>query len=234
MQRFFQGQADTVLAVSAVTKRQLISDLLLNPERVHVAPTGVPPDFFVDKATTSDELRLLFLGSLSAEKNPLVAVEVAEQVGADRSVQLRLVGAGPLESEIAARISSGSSSTNIETTGSVADVMPHLEWANLLLLPSRTEGLPGAVLEAGAAGVPTLAFDVGGVRETMVDGTSGLIVAAGDTAAMVEAARQLAADPARLHNMGREQQNYVRDHFTLEAAIDRFDRLLTTALETDS
>ena len=234
MQRFFQGRADTVLAVSAMTKSQLVSDLLLNPERVHVAPTGVPPEFFVDKTTTSDELRLLFLGSLSAEKNPLAAVEVAEQVGADRPVKLRLVGAGPLEAEIAARVASGSSTTGIELTGSVADVIPHLKWANLLLLPSRTEGLPGAVLEAGAAGVPTLAFDVGGTRETMVDGTSGLIVAPGDITAMAEAAGQLAANPARLHNMGREQQKYVRDHFTLAAAIDRFDQLLTAALELGS
>ena len=233
MQRFFQGRADTVLAVSEMTRSQLISDLLIPPERVHVAPTGVPPEFFIDKTPVSAELRLLFLGSLSPEKNPLAAVEVVGQLGASQPVHLRLVGAGPLESTIAAKAAAAPSGSTIELTGSVADVMPHLVWADLLLLPSRTEGLPGAVLEAGAAGVPTVAFDVGGTRETMLDETSGMIVPVGDIAGMTEAVRNLAADPARLEGMGREQQSYVRSRYSLEAAIRRFDELLSAALKSD-
>ncbi len=228
--RFFHHRAGIVLAVSEMTRRQLISALGVAPDRVHVAPTGVPPEFFVDSVKGSEQLRMLFLGSLSPEKNPLAAVSVAEQVGRSSDVQLRLVGAGPLETEVAARGAMTSQRVTIEMTGSVADVTPHLQWADLLLLTSETEGLPGAVLEAGAAGTPTVAFDVGGTAETMIDGKTGILVPAGEVPAMIAAVERLAANRLRLEEMGKEQREFVRNNYGLERAINRFDQLLTGAL----
>jgi glycosyltransferase involved in cell wall biosynthesis len=219
-----------ILAVSAMTRRQLISDLGIPPDRVHVAATGVPPEFFIEPETSSEQLHLLFLGSLSPEKNPLAAVDVAEQAGHGHDVQLRLVGSGPLEAEIAARGAVTSEHVTIEMAGSVEDVIPHLRWADLLLLTSKTEGLPGAVLEAGAAGVPAVAFDVGGTGETMVDGTSGILVSPGDVPGMVKAVDALAADRERLGQMGSQQREHVRTHFDLDRAIARFDQLLSGSL----
>ncbi|MGA9598255.1 MAG: glycosyltransferase family 4 protein [Acidimicrobiia bacterium] len=230
LNRFLHRRADTILAVSATTGRQLVSDLGIPPDRVHVAPTGVPPEFFVASEPRLEQLQMLFLGSLSPEKDPLAAVEVAVQIGKSHDVHLRLVGAGPLEAEIAAWGAETSERVTIELTGSVEDVTPHLRWADLLLLTSRTEGLPGAVLEAGAAGVPTVAFDVGGTGETMVNGTSGILVPPGDVSAMVAAVERLAADRALLEAMGGEQRDHVRSNYSLDRAIARFDQLLTGAL----
>ena len=229
--RFFHRRADLILAVSAMTRQQLISDLGIPADRAHVAPTGVPPEFFVDSAKGGEQLRMLFLGSLSQEKNPLAAVSVAEQVGKNLDVQLRLVGAGPLEAELAVLGAMTSERVTVEMTGSVTDVTPHLQWAHLLLLTSETEGLPGAVLEAGAAGIPTVAFNVGGTAETMIDGETGILVPAGDVSAMVAAVERLAADRPRLERMGKEQRDFVRSNYSLERAINRFDQLLTGALQ---
>ncbi len=220
-----------MLAVSGETRNQLISDLGVAPERIHVAPTGVPPEFFIERDARSEELRLLFLGSLSAEKNPHAALDVAEHLDIDQPVHLRFVGAGPLQEELAERAGTGADGVVVELAGSVENVMPHLAWADLLILCSRTEGLPGAVLEAGAAGVPALAFDVGGTGETMVDGTSGILVPPGDNAGMAAAAQHLATDRAKLLEMGTAQQDFVRSRYTLDAAIKRFDQYLTAALE---
>lgn len=228
--RFFHSRAGIILAVSEMTRRQLISDLGVPRDRVHVAPTGVPPEFFVDSVKGNEQLRMLFLGSLSPEKNPLAAVSVAEQVGRSFDVQLRLVGAGPLEAEVAARGAMTSQRVTIDMTGSVADVTPHLQWADLLVLTSETEGLPGAVLEAGAAGIPTVAFDVGGTAETMIDGETGILVPAGEVPGMIAAVERLATDRPRLEQMGKEQREFVRNNYSLERAINRFDQLLTGAL----
>ncbi len=229
LQRFFQQRADLVLAVSRETRDQLISDLGVKPDRIEVAPTGVPPEFFMDKKPRSGDLRLLFLGSLSNEKNPHAAVDVAAGIGGN--VRLRLVGAGPLAEELAARSAALAGDVGLELTGSVADVAPHLSWADLLLLTSHSEGLPGAVLEAGAAGVPTLAFAVGGTGETMIDGETGMLFDPGDIAAMAAAARELAGDRTRLEAMGRAQRDYVAANYTLEQAIERFDSFLSAALQ---
>jgi glycosyltransferase involved in cell wall biosynthesis len=229
--RFFHRRADVILAVSAMTGRQLVSDLRMPADRVHVAPTGVPPEFFIDSERGIGRLRMLFMGSLSPEKNPLAALSVAEQVGKTMDVHLRLVGAGPLETEVAARGAQVSEHVTIDMAGSVADVTPHLRWADLLLLTSETEGLPGAVLEAGAAGIPSVAFDVGGTAETMLDGETGILVPANDVTAMAAAVESLGADRQRLERMGNRQREFVRSNYSLEQAIDRFDHLLTGALQ---
>ena len=116
----------------------------------------------------------------------------------------------------------------LELAGSVEDVSEHLEWADVLLLSSRTEGLPAAILEAGAAGVPSVAFDVGGVREAVVDGRTGLVVPAGDTGALMSALRSLADDRSRISEMGAAARRHVEKNFRLEQAIDRYIQLLTT------
>ncbi len=230
LQTFFHKRPDVVLAVSEMTRSQLISDLGVEPNRAHVAPTGVPPEFFSEKETHDGPLRLLFLGSLSPEKDPLAAVEVAASVGRHRPVHLCLVGAGPLQGEVERHASTLSEQVTIELTGSLADVKPHLRWADLLLLTSKTEGLPGAVLEAGAAGVPAVAFDVGGTRETMIPGESGVVVAPGDTAAMATHIEDILSDLNRVHEMAQRQRAHVRQNYSLAAAIERYDQILTTAL----
>jgi glycosyltransferase involved in cell wall biosynthesis len=225
--RFFHHRADTILAVSAMTRRQLIADLGIPPDRVHVAPTGVPPEFFFDSPVSNGRLRLLFLGSLSREKSPLAAVAVAERLGRTLDVHLRLVGAGPLDTEVAARGANSSERVTIELAGSVDDVLPQLQWADILLLTSETEGLPGAILEAGAAGVPTVAFDVGGTAETMVDGKTGVLIPGGEVSGMAAAVERLAEDRAALERMGKEQREFVRRNYSLDRAVGRFDQLLS-------
>ena len=119
----------------------------------------------------------------------------------------------------------------VELVGAVADVVPHLEWADVLILTSTTEGLPGAVLEAAFAGVPTAAFDVGGVSEAVIDGSTGRLVNRGDIEALSAALVEMASDRARTHGDGGGGSAALRlSRFTLDAAVDRFatvfDRLL--------
>ncbi len=119
----------------------------------------------------------------------------------------------------------------VELIGVVADVLPHLQWADVLILTSATEGLPGAVLEAAFAGVPTAGFDVGGVSEAVVDGTTGRLVNRGDIDALSAVLVEMATDRDRTLAMGEEARRLALSRFTLDDAVDRFatvfDRLLT-------
>ncbi len=229
LQSFLHRRADVVLAVSSVTKQQLINDLGVDAHRVHVAHTGVGSRYFVPSDEPHDELRLVYVGSLSPEKDPLAALQVVHGLSSRHDVKVRFVGDGPLAVEAQHRTRELGLDDAVTFTGSVENVIPHLKWADLLILTSRTEGLPGAALEASAASTPVVAFDVGGTAETMVSGETGVLVQPSDTEAMVAAIDQLARDRNRLEKMGRAASSFVAEQFPLDAAIDRYDAVLTEA-----
>lgn len=231
LQRFLHGRPELIFAVSAVTRDQLVADLGVPPTRVHVAHTGVSKEYFLDGSLAHEGIRLLFLGSLSPEKDPMAALDVIDGLRTDCDVTLRFVGDGPLAHQLTTEIQSRGLTEIVEMTGSVEDVRPHLNWADLLLVVSRTEGLPGAVLEAGAAGVPAVAFDVGGTSETLVTGESGVIITPGDTQAMVDAVKSLASDSARIETMGASQREFIKAKFDLDESIATYEALLAEELD---
>jgi glycosyltransferase involved in cell wall biosynthesis len=224
--RVLLRQTDRVVAVSAETKTQLLK---FEPEldgRVFVSHTGVPRQMFRDsKAHDSGPLRVLVLGALSSEKDPLTALRTVAGVG---QAHLRMVGSGPMDVSVRQEAENVGMKGRLELAGSVDDVSEHLEWADVLLLSSRTEGLPAAILEAGAAGVPSVAFDVGGVSEAITDGTTGLVVQAGDMGALTSALRSFDEDRTRVSEMGAAARRHMEKNFRLEPAIDEYIRLLTT------
>ena len=217
-----------MLAVSSVTRDQLIELFGLPADRVKVAHTGVP-DTFLDMPENgpSEDLRLVFLGNLSEEKGPYTALDVVERLNVTTPAALRYVGSGPLRGALEEETTLRGLSDRIEFVGSVADVRSHLAWADLLVLTSETEGFPGVVLEAAATGTPAAAFAVGGTAETIEDGVTGVVVEAGDVPALVEALRSLAVDQSRIDAMGTAARARVRDGFLIEHAVDRHDRLLS-------
>ena len=121
-----------------------------------------------------------------------------------------------------------------EVIGSVDDIRSHLEWADVLLLTSLTEGFPGVVLEAAAAGIPTVAFDVGGTAEAIVDGVTGFVVDRQDVDAAVERLVEFARDPDKLSAMGAVARDRVQNQFMMSHAVDRYAALLDKAIATRS
>jgi glycosyltransferase involved in cell wall biosynthesis len=90
--------------------------------------------------------------------------------------------------------------------------------------------LPGAVLEAAAAGVPSVAFDVGGTRETMDDGVTGRLVPAGSLASLAAELTRLAGDPDALSEMGKAAREMVAERFLMEHTVERYDEIFTSLL----
>lgn len=206
-----------VSAVSQATAQQLVEDFGVVEEKVSVVHPGVP-ESMIDHGIreVSDQLRVLYLGSISAEKNPLAALDAVKRCVLP--VTLRFVGDGPQSAELAER-STGMG--NVELVGAVADVKPHLLWADVLVLTSVTEGLPGVILEAAAHGLPVVSFDVGGVPEAVEDGITGFVVPRGDIEGVADRLDILANDPDLRREMGAAGREKMLSEFRLADSVSR-------------
>jgi glycosyltransferase involved in cell wall biosynthesis len=218
--RWMLRRVRRVLAVCEATKLQLLD---LDPSlagRIDVTYTGVPDQMFaVGTGQDDGSLRVVMLGSLSDEKDPLLALRSVARIP---NAIIRYVGTGPLMDRLRAEAQVLGMQDRMELVGVVNDVMPHLRWASILLLTSRTEGLPGAVLEAGAASVASVALDVGGVREAVRDGVSGIVVDPAENDGVVRALSQMAADPELARRMGRAARLHMKERFAMDHIISGY------------
>lgn len=96
-----------------------------------------------------------------------------------------------------------------------------LQEATLLALPSYAEGLPVALLEAMAAGLPVVTTLVGGIPDLVQEPVNGLLVPPGDAAALAAAIRRLLADPDLRQAMGERSRRLVEERFDVKAYVER-------------
>ena len=119
---------------------------------------------------------------------------------------------------------------NVIFPGRRYDIFSILKAADVYCLPSLTEGLSNALLEAMGAGLPAVATRVGGNPELVAEGQTGFLVESGDDAAMAERILTLLRDPAQAHRMGERARSLVRAQFTTQAMTNRvlasYDALL--------
>ena len=105
-----------------------------------------------------------------------------------------------------------------------------LNAADFFVLPSDIEGLPLSILEAMAHGLPIVASNVGGIPEIIQHDINGLLVPAGDHAALSAAIRRVATDPVlrcRLGDAARERANVT---FSLSTMVGKYDQVYDEAL----
>jgi glycosyltransferase involved in cell wall biosynthesis len=229
--RAFLRRATGVIALWEGAADDLARDFGVDRNKIHVIPRGVDPAAF---SVASDRERraaksglgigdaplVLTIGALAPEKRLHLAIDaVASMPG----VHLALAGSGPLESDLRAQ-AARLAPDRVHLLGQVDDVVPLLHAADLLLLTSSTEGMPGVVIEAAMAGVPTVAADVGAVSEIIRDGMTGLVVPRDPTAREIAIMLDhgLADGPA----LGRAAREHCIEHFELSKVATRWREML--------
>ncbi len=173
------------------------------------------------------ELRVLSVGRLDAEKNPLLLADVLAALRAEHPRwKLVVCGEGVLANELGRRLQELGVAEHTELLGFVSldHELPQLYRASHLLLHcSWTEGVPQVLLEASAARLPMVATAVGGVPEA-AEGAA-LLIPAGDAAAAVRALSRLADDAGLRRALTEEAATRAREH-SLEAETRRVARFL--------
>jgi glycosyltransferase involved in cell wall biosynthesis len=176
----------------------------------------------LERATAGQVRRLLSVGRLDREKNPLLLADVMAALTAeDPRWRLVVVGEGPLYEQLQARVEQLGLSEVVQLRGYVPidGELPELyRSADAFLHVSWTEGVPQVLFEAFAAGLPVVATNVGGVAQAA--GAAALLVAPGDAAAALGALRRVAGEPELRERLVKEGLERIRRH-TIEAETRR-------------
>ena len=166
---------------------------------------------------------MLSLGALTWEKDPLVHVEVASQVLAERPLAWHLiVGDGPLRGALQAAVGRNGTSARVLVLGARGDVGDLLAASDVLLFASCSEGMPATVIEAGMAGVPVAGYAVAGVAEVVESGTTGLLAPSGDVEGLRAHVMTLLADAERRRTMGAAARERCFARFDIGAVAPRY------------
>ena len=154
-------------------------------------PTAPPDPTPAVPRLPADRPVVLSLGALEPRKHPLDLVELLAHVR--RSVPrafLAVAGEGPLADDLAAAVHAAGLDDDVALLGYVKPVDPLLWRADVLVLLSGAEGLPQVLIQAAAAGLPFVTYDVDGAREVLALGGIGAVVRPDDVAAAAEAVAQ--------------------------------------------
>jgi glycosyltransferase involved in cell wall biosynthesis len=173
------------------------------------------------------ELRVMSVGRLEPEKNPLLLADVLAKLRErDPRWRLTVCGEGPMEAELARRLEEVGARDSadlrgyVPVDGGLADLY---RTSHALLHVSHTEGLPAVLFEAFAAGLPVVATAVGGVGEAV--GGAAALVPAGDAGAAAAALRRIADDPGQRRELIAAGLAEAREH-TIERECARLAEFL--------
>jgi glycosyltransferase involved in cell wall biosynthesis len=170
------------------------------------------------------------VGNFTEKKDHATLLNACSMVMRERSdLFLVLVGTGPLEQNVRQLAGELEIDERVLFTGMRSDVYEILPALDVFSLSSRFEGLPIALLEAMATGIPAVATEVGGVPEVIETGVDGLLVPPGDPAALAAGFQKLLQDPPLRVAMGLAAAAKAR-RFDLRSAVVRAQEIYETAL----
>lgn len=132
---------------------------------------------------------------------------------------LLLVGDGTLRGKLEQDVSERRIASSVRFLGQRADIPLILSAGDIFVLPSLWEGLPMSLLEAGAAGLPTVATNVDGIPEVIQDSATGLLVPSAESEALADAIVTLLKDPERRVEMGDQARRRIMDQFSASKIV---------------
>lgn len=218
-----------LIAVSRAAEQRLRA--LLPGAEITLIPNGIrTTDFAVAECRNDRYVRLLFVGAmgrLKGEGDLICALKLASERAPDLRVSLLGHGAETVKN----LCHEYGVWSRLEYLGPVqhSDRFRFFRQADIFVLPSYGEGMPLAVLEAMAAGLPIIATRVGGIPDLMTDGAEGFLLNPGDVSALADRIVRLANDPQLRATMGQRAARRVQQ-FDEQFVLKRLAEELRTAI----
>jgi glycosyltransferase involved in cell wall biosynthesis len=238
--RRIQNMGGAVLTNATPIRDALIAEDGFAAERLHVIHNGVD----IEKFRTGREERehlfpgvgddklIVLVGNMHTDVkgHPWLIASAPAIVREFPSTRFVLVGDGEQRRTFELQVASLGLERSFLFLGRRTDIPNILGCCDIAVLPSRAEGLPNAVLEYMAAGLPTIVSRVGGNAELMEDGVTGLLVPPEESSALSVAFLRLLRDPALARRLAQNGHEFAVQNFSFERLVDEVDRLYSELL----
>lgn len=167
---------------------------------------------------------VLLFGALTAQKRPERFVRLIHRLReADEDVVGWVLGDGEVRVAMETQAAELGVAGSIRFLGYRKRVADLVAAADFMASTSDSEGIPAAVLEAGYLEVPTVGYDVGGMRECVRYGETGYLAPPGDEQELLKLALRLVRDPEERRRLGRASRSFVADGFSIDAVGRRYE-----------
>jgi glycosyltransferase involved in cell wall biosynthesis len=199
--------------------------------KITVVHNGLDVDQYRTRGVRGPLRRVVCVANLRPEKGHDVLLQAATGVVARfPDAHFDLVGGGPERVRCERLVRERGLTNHVTFHGHSDNVAAHLEQADIFVLPSRTEAFPNALLEAMAAGLPSVASAVGGIREIVADGRTGILSAVGDPAKLAWHLCTLMCDSKLGARIGAAARADVSSRFSYERMVAGFEHAYLSQL----
>lgn len=233
--------ATLTVTISEYSRRKILQFYGVDETKIRIVPNGVDTQKFKPSENCEpmkrqigidNKLCILFVGRLIPRKGLPYLIEAAKQILKEFNQTLFLiVGDGPLRNHLVSHLEKMNLSDNFAFLGDVSEkALPTLyNCADIFVLPSIQEGQGIALLEAQATAKPIVAFDVGGIREAIIDRETGLLVKP-DSRELADALMKLLVNWSLREKMGRRGREFVMDNFSWDICAQKMLQVYREAL----
>jgi glycosyltransferase involved in cell wall biosynthesis len=240
--RWLQNLSTAVLTNANAVRKAVLDEDHFAPEKVRVVHNGVDLERFSQRSNdrawlvpnANQQRWIVLVGNMHGDvKGHALLIAAAETVVREfPDARFLFAGDGERKKTFEQQITRLGLGRHFYFLGRRNDVPRILSCCDIGVLPSLAEGLPNAVLEYLAAGLPTIASRVGGNVEIIQEGKTGLLVPPADTSALAAALFRLLRDPGLAAELGRNGQSFVSAEFSLERMIEKTDQMYTELLQS--
>jgi glycosyltransferase involved in cell wall biosynthesis len=234
--RWLYRQAAHTVTTGEKLRLQVIAEAALDPSRVTSIPTGIDLERFRpgDRRDARARVNLPadasivgIVATLRSWKGHAFLLEACAAIG---NVLLVIVGDGPQRAALEKKAHELGMAGRVRFAGNQADVAPWMQAFDLFCLPSyANEGVPQALAQALACGLPVITTPVGSIEELVADGRTGVIVPPSDAQALRRAIEALLADAPRQRALGAAALVHARAHLGEAAMVEAMLRVFTAA-----
>lgn len=226
---FLMRRARAVVTLWESSATTLGEHFGVHPDHIFVIPNAARAERFpmITEDSRADARRRLgldahspvaiYVGAMSEEKSPETAIRAVSGL---LDWHLVMMGDGPELPRLRASADLG----RVHFVAPGSDVASVMAAADVVVLPSRTEGMPAIAIEAGLLGLPMVASNVGGIPEVVLDGRSGFLVSPGDTEGFARRVESAYSDRSKL---GQNARSHCLEKFEMGVIADKWAQLLS-------
>jgi glycosyltransferase involved in cell wall biosynthesis len=226
--KFTHKKADAVVVNSISNYDYLLKRLRYPAEKINYIQNGIfIPDGLIKKEYALDggKVRILYIANFKREKNHYFLIPFMDELRKKYQLKLILIGQGPLYKEFSEKVKLAKLTDFVEYRGTVENAYKENKYFDIFVYPSLHEGLPNALMEAMACGLPVISSNAGGCKDLIRQGENGFLFDSGNLSDFIKLTSTLIENRSLRERIGNNAAKDMKDRFSLDSAVSKYNNL---------